>query len=487
MTEAAATAPPRRHTHLFGRGCITLGVFNAVLAYAFISRCGGADYSFTADRRIRLEDLANPSYPCVVVGFNSVVRYFDLVEWLLPLDEEYLIAAATKNLRNANLTEAVFGEADDPWRDHLRQLLAAIHAEAALSPIGRFISQQQLIKSLEQRAKVNYYDRRLMITARETLARPLIVTGLPRTGTTLLHNLLTLTGHPDVQYLTYADTLQPAAEAGDAAARTEVEQAVAFMGWMRPLFSKMHEMGASLPHEELHLQALSFYSMLYESQYHVPSYGAYYENGTKPWRALHRLRSYEYVRDLLKVRQWRTREDADRKDRTFVLKSPMHLECADALLHMLPTQGFTLVRMHREPLNVVLSLATMLAYIQALQSDRPQPAAVLEYWVGRLERMLRRAVADDDRLRARENVDVVDIAYEELIRDPSGTAARVLEAHGLSVDATQRRRLKDYEESHPRNATGGGRFAYDLGVFGSTLTEGEIAARFSFYRERFLS
>ena len=138
------------------------------------------------------------------------------------------------------------------------------------------------------------------------------------------------------------------------------------MGWMRPLFSKMHEMGASLPHEELHLQALSFYSMLYESQYHVPSYGAYYENGTKPWRALHRLRSYEYVRDLLKVRQWRTREDADRKDRTFVLKSPMHLECADALLHMLPTQGFTLVRMHREPLNVVLSLATMLAYIQAL-------------------------------------------------------------------------------------------------------------------------
>ena len=124
---------------------------------------GGADYSFTADGRIRLEDLANPSYPCIVVGFNSIVRYFDLVEWLLPLDEEYLIAAATKNLRNANLTEAVFGEADDPWREHLRQLLAAIHAEAALSPIGRFISQQQIIKSLEQRAKVNYYDRRLMI------------------------------------------------------------------------------------------------------------------------------------------------------------------------------------------------------------------------------------------------------------------------------------------------------------------------------------
>ena len=76
MTEAAATAPPRRHTLSFGRGCIALGVFNALLAYVCIARCGGADYSFTADRRIRLEDLANPSYPCIVVGFNSVVRAF---------------------------------------------------------------------------------------------------------------------------------------------------------------------------------------------------------------------------------------------------------------------------------------------------------------------------------------------------------------------------------------------------------------------------
>ena len=49
------------------------------------------------------------------------------------------------------------------------------------------------------------------------------------------------------------------------------------MHMMRPLFPKMHEMAADLPHEELHLQALSFVSMLYESQYHVPSYGRWYE------------------------------------------------------------------------------------------------------------------------------------------------------------------------------------------------------------------
>ena len=215
--------------------------------------------------------------------------------------------------------------------------------------------------------------------------------------------------------------------------------------------------------------------MLYESQRELRRVLR-----TKPWRALHRLRSYEYVRDLLKVRQWRTREDADRKDRTFVLKSPMHLECADALLHMLPTQGFTLVRMHREPLDVVLSLATMLAYIQALQSDRPQPAAVLEYWVGRLERMLA-APSPTTIASARGRTSTLSTLRTKSSFATRPAPPRACWRRMVSLSTRRmRQRLRGLREAHPRNATGGGRF-HDLGVFGSALTEGEIAARFDFY------
>ena len=239
-----------------------------------------------------------------------------------------------------------------------------------------------------------------------------------------------------------------------------------------------------------HIQALSFAAMLFESQYHIPSYGHFYENETD-----HR-QSYGYVRELLQLRQHIMREAALQdaaarppsfaEQRTWVLKSPMHLESSNALLHAFP-EGFTLVRLHRDPYRVILSLATMLAYIQALQSDRPKPRQVLEYWTGRIERMLRKAVADDGRLKSARNVEVIDLSFDELMADPAGVAARCLQSAGLQVDAAVRAQLAAYVKAHPRNATGAGRFSYSLEVFGTKLSEVEIRRRFDFYTRRFLS
>ena len=484
-------------------------VLVAVLYQLATGRCGsgGTEYKTTADGRLQFVQLTHPEYPCAITAFNFAVRALSLSEWLLPLNIHYVLAKASESTKLVQ-----FGKTGDPWFLHLRQLLGAIESEADLSPIGRFMAQQQTIKSLEQRAKIVRLLGYRPEILQEPLKPPLIITGMPRTGTTLLHNLLTLSGHPEVQHLTYAATLQPAAAASGPeheAARTEVEQAVMFMQWMRPLFSfsSMHEMEAGLPHEELHLQALSFAAMLFESQYHIPSYGRMYENETD------HTRSYWYVRELLQLRQHLHREaereqrgqrgpaqpgtpegtgtgtgahtQADTSPRTWVLKSPMHLESSDALLHAFP-EGFTLVRMHRDPFRVVLSLATMLAYIQALQSDRPKPRRVLEYWVGRLERMLRKADADDERLRGAPNVQVVDLSYDELVDDPAGIAERCLASAGLQVGAEVRSQLQAYVSAHPRNATGGGRFRYSLDVFGSKLTEAQIRQRFLFYTEKHL-
>ena len=246
---------PRTKTYCF-KGLIpaTL-VLAAAIGLPFTQRCGsgGPEYSMSDGGRISFLKLDQPEYPCAVTLFSWALRLVVDPTWLIPLDAEHLISKAT---RNTGLDS--FGAADDPWRKALDQLLSAIEAEADLSPLGRFISQQQLIKSLEQRAKATRLFEQEPSVLREPLLRPLIVTGMPRTGTTLLHNLLTLTGHSGIQYLSYAATLQPAAAAygpEHQAAISEVEQAVGFMSWMRPLFSTMHEMAAELPHEELHLQA----------------------------------------------------------------------------------------------------------------------------------------------------------------------------------------------------------------------------------------
>ena len=152
--------------------------------------------------------------------------------------------------------------------------------------------------------------------------------------------------------------------------------------------------------------------------------------------------------------------------------------------HALP-EGFTLVRMHRNPVKVILSLSTMLAYIQALQSDSPKPAEILDYWTRRIERMLRKSDADDAMLRASDKVKVIDLDYEDLIRNPAAVAAGVLEDAGLQVTDDVRQRLSAYVDAHPRNLTGGGRFAYGLSVFNSTKwpDEAAIARHFEFYTQ----
>jgi hypothetical protein len=226
--------------------------------------------------------------------------------------------------------------------------------------------------------------------------------------------------------------------------------------------------------------------MLYESQYHIPTYGDDYENATD------HAASYRYMRTLLQLRQALAGDSAgvgSAAGRRWVLKSPMHLESLRSLVTMLP-EGFTLVRLHRDPLAVVKSLSTMLAYVQALQTDRPKPAAILEYWVGRLERMLRRMAADDDAgVLSKAGVQVVDLQYDELVRDPASAASAAFEAAGFAVSAEVRARLEAYVRTHPRNGTGSGRFSYDLTVFGSDsphVTEEAIRRRFAFYTDRYV-
>ena len=146
----------------------------------------------------------------------------------------------------------------------------------------------------------------------------------------------------------------------------------------------MHEMAAHLPHEEL-LQALTLSAILFESQYHVPSYGERYENYTdhKPLR----------TRTLLQLRQWLAGSEHGGSRRRVWAQVP-HAHGIQRRFAPCVPRGFT-VRLHRDPTQVILSLSTMLVYIQALQSDRPKPQQVFEYWTARIERILRKSIADD--------------------------------------------------------------------------------------------
>jgi hypothetical protein len=235
----------------FLKAAASIALFLAVLGLVSTTTCGPTEYTVEATGKIAFQQLDRPRYPCGIYLFNTVARRLRLRPF--SLDQDHLVAEATKRtgLR-------VFGS-DDSWRESLRQLLHSIESEADLSALGRFMTQQQLISSLSERARVHKLLEDEPAIRREPLRPPLVITGMPRTGTTLLHTMLALSGHPQAQYLSYAESLHPSAAAGaeHEAAETEIGQAVWFMSMVRPLFSRMHEMAAALPHEELHLQARS--------------------------------------------------------------------------------------------------------------------------------------------------------------------------------------------------------------------------------------
>ena len=126
----------------------------------------------------RLEDLAARAIRGIVVGFNSATEHVSTgrggslhrsTRGIGRRHACHLLHQPTHQARRrvANLTErARQRHADDPWRDHLRQLLAAIHAEDGAGPIGRFISQQQPRRDASSSAPRSLLRPRLMITAR---------------------------------------------------------------------------------------------------------------------------------------------------------------------------------------------------------------------------------------------------------------------------------------------------------------------------------
>ena len=105
-----------------------------------------------------------------------------------------------------------------------------------------------------------------------------------------------------------------------------------------------------------------------------------------------------------------------------MLKSPQHLEQIPALLATFPDATFAIT--HRDPVSVIQSAATMLAYGDRMRRAEIEPEALAEYWVDRVDRLLRACVRDRDLLPPDRTVDVM---FHEFMADDVGMVERIYE------------------------------------------------------------
>ena len=330
-------------------------------------------------------------------------------------------------------------------------LCRAMRDEGGFNGAGVLQQHTFIVGLLKNRLLVEDLVRRHPEILEEPITAPIVICGLPRTGTTHLHNLMS--ADPALRSLPYWESLEPVLadreRSGLGAPDPRLERtatALSFLDVAMPLFKRMHEMTVEHVHEEIQLLAIDFSSMLFETTAPMPLWrDAYLARDQRP--------SYAYFRRLLQVLQWL------RGGTRWVLKSPQHLEQFGPLRDTFPDATFVVT--HRDPVSVTSSMITMLAYSARLSRDRVDLEGIGGYWADRLERMLHRCASERDLLPAGQTIDV---HFDEFMADDVAMVERVYRLAGQPFDEPARAAMSAFMVEHPRGRHG--TVEYDLERFG---------------------
>lgn len=406
---------------------------------------------------IRLKDLAEPEFsPEVIAIRTGMTGMADDLDF----DPD---AMRAKAIAEVGLND--FG--GKAYEEPFEVLVGAVDRSEIISPVGRFMMHSQLMQLLKNRLLLADLLTRHPEIHEIKILRPIIICGLPRTGTTHLHNLMA--ADPALRSLPYWESLEPIPLPGEADADPDprlerCEMALDFVNRAMPEFRRMHEMTTWHVHEEIQLLAMDFSTMYFESIALIPEWRDYYlDHDQTP--------HYRYLKTVLKALQFLRGGDR------WVLKSPQHLEQFGPLFKMF--QDATFVVTHRDPVAVVTSMATMAAYTARMYHDPVDPDLFGRYWADRLETMLRASVRDRGLLPADQSIDV---RFGEFMADDIAMVRRIYDLADQLFTQRVEAAMAGYMAEHPQGRFG--RVDYRTEDIG--LDQADLKRRFAFYVDRFL-
>jgi hypothetical protein len=407
---------------------------------------------------VRIDDLSSPRFP---PEMQPIIDSLDAMATQIHIDPEWLQRTAREQ---TGLDD--FG--DDAFRERLAAFCSALNDEAGLGSIGVVTQGGLLLQVLKNRLLIEDLIKRHPEIHDVEITKPIIICGLPRTGTTHLHNLVS--ADPELRYLPYWEALEPvladherpnAGEPDPRLARCEI--ALGFTNGCMPYFRRMHEMTLEHAHEEIQLLAIDMSSVLFETAAPMSGWRVFYTSHDQ-------TPVYAYLKRVLKVLTWL------RGGERWVLKSPQHMEQFGPLLATFPDATFVVT--HRDPLSVTASAATMLSYTARMSMAKPDPRAIGAYWSDRLEEMLHATVRDRDLL---PDARTIDVHFDEFMADDVAMVERIYDVAGQPLSKASRTAMQEFMAANPRGRHGG--VIYDLDELGIDHDERRKALRF--YVDRF--
>ena len=353
-----------------------------------------------------------------------------------------------------------FGSGD--YRDGLAVLLDSCARDAGLSELGTRVFRAFLRGALVARLISEAGWARHPEHARVTIERPIFVTGLPRTGTTALHRLLT--ADPANQglelWLTEVPQPRPPRDTWEQdPAFGRIQAAYERHRVARPEFMGVHYMAAGQVEECWQLLRQSMRSVSYECLAHLPSYSAWLAG--QDWTAAYR----RHRRNLQLI-------GLSDRGRRWVLKNPSHLFALDALLRVYPDA--LVIQTHRAPRTAIASVCSLAAQASAGWSPVFTGEVIgrdqLELWARGLECFTA--------VRARHDpARFCDVSYDEFVKHPIRTVEAIYPHFGLTLSAAARDAMRAL---HAQGAPAPARPAHRYALSDFGLTDDQVDERFGF-------
>jgi len=360
---------------------------------------------------------------------------------------------------------------DDSFRPALAVLLRALEAEGDLSDAGRERLQARIVERLQNRLGLEDYCRRYPEILDERLDDPIVIVGLPRTGTTLLQRILGC--DPRLYPMLYwetrypvppADPLAPGPDPRIALARAEVAAMIA----ANPALLAIHPWDAEAADEEGLLIEHSFHGY-FDAYADLPSYSDWL------WQTDH-VPAYRHLQRMLKFIQWQKRRRGSRAQR-WVLKAPHHLRQIDVLFKVFP--GAQVIQTHRDPLETVPSSGSFIHNLRLVYMQDADPVRAGQQRSAIYARGMRETLRYRDQHPA---APFLDIWFADTVSRPLQVVRAIYAFVGLALPADVEERMQVHLEHNRRELRPP--HSYSMERFG--LSEEQIRRDFAAYRARYI-
>ena len=361
---------------------------------------------------------------------------------------------------------------DEGFLPPLRALVDGLNREGHLNALGIGFHETRITDLLSNRLRLEDWLERYPEIRDEVIHRPIVVVGLPRTGTTLLHRTLAADEH--VLAPLWYEVRQPSPLTDNFVeddARIPIAKAeVAAILEASPELASIHPMDPVAADEEIMLLEHAFMSTVPECYAHLPHYGDWlYEQDQRA--------AYDYLHLQLQFLQWQKRQRGQTGTR-WLLKTPHHIHYPDALFARF--SDAVVIQTHRHPLEVIPSYGSMMTALASPFTDTLDATALAQHWAKKWALGLNKTMAfRDSGFEDR----YLDLLFNDTVADPDSAIAAIYAFTGQTLTEQARSEMSRWRDMNAREKRP--EHHYQLSDYG--FDKAGIEAQFAPYIERYLA